>query len=289
MMLTPALVAAGPRLADLASRSHLGDLDGRRFNSARVGSAHAYLGHVLIVGFGVTGRNLAHTARLAGVPYAVLEINAGTVRAAAAAGEPIHFGDGTHETILLHVDADKARAIVVVIDDPAGARRIVEMARRVAPEAYIIVRSRYLREVEPLLHLGADEVIADEMEVSIEVFSRVLSRMLVPREDIKRLIGEVRGDWRRMSRSLAPEATHVGDLRVSIPELTTHSVRLGVDTLLHGKTIAESRLRPDHGVTVLAIDRAGGTIPNPTSAEVLEAGDVLFVVAPPEWDPATIA
>jgi monovalent cation:H+ antiporter-2, CPA2 family len=37
-------------------------------------------------------------------------------------------------------------------------------------------------------------VIADELEVSIEVFSRVLARMLVPRERMKALIGNVRGE-----------------------------------------------------------------------------------------------
>ena len=88
------------------------------------------------------------------------------------------------------------------------------------------MRTRYLREVEPLMALGADEVIADELEVSIEVFSRVLARMLVPREDIKALIGDVRGDWRRMTRGLAKEATAVHDLRVAVPNLVTHSLRL---------------------------------------------------------------
>ena len=288
MLLTPVLFAIGPRLAEAAIKTPLIRLERGGFSPARVGAAHAYFGHVLIVGYGVTGQNVARTARLADVPYAVVELNAALVRVGTERGDPIHFGDATQESILRHVDADKARAIVVAINDPAATRRIVELARRIAPDAYIIVRSRYLREVEPLTMLGADEVIADELEVSIEVFSRALSRMLVPREDIKRLIGEVRGDWRRMARTFATDATSVPDLRVNVPDLTTHTVRLTPSSALVGRTIAESHLRAERGVTVLAVTRDGGALGNPKGDTILIAGDVLFVIGPADWDPGSI-
>ena len=288
MIATPVLVALGPRVADTLAKTPLKRVERRSFSAARVTSAHSYLGHVLIIGFGVTGRNLARTARLSDLPYAIIEVNAGTVQEALAGGEPIYFGDATQEMILRHVDADKARAIVVVIDDPAGARRIVELARRIAPDAYILVRSRYLREVEPLHALGADEVIADELEVSIEVFSRVLARMLVPREDIKRHIGEVRGEWRRMARGLAREATSLADLRVHIPDLETHVLRLTEHSPVAGRTIAESLMRAEHGVTVLGITRDGDAISNPRGETELRSGDVLFVVGPIGWDPLSV-
>jgi CPA2 family monovalent cation:H+ antiporter-2 len=289
MLATPVMVALGPKLAEAACRTPLKRFEATGFSSVKVESAHAYFGHVLIVGFGVTGRNVARTAQLADVPYAVLEINAGTVQQAMADGEPIYFGDASQEPMLRHVDADKARAIVVVIDDAAGARRIVETARRIAPDAYILVRTRYLREVEPLKGLGADEVIADELEVSIEVFSRVLSHMLVPREDIKRLIGEVRGDWRRMARTLSKEATAVPDLHVDVPDLTTHTLRLTERSTVVGRTIAESGMRAEHGVTIIAVTRDGDSISNPNGDFVLEPGDVLFTVGPSEWDPNAVA
>lgn len=288
MLATPALVAAGPKLAEYLSRTPLAKLERRGFTGTRLESAHSYDGHILIIGFGVTGSNVAKTARLAGVPYAILELNAGTVGSALKRGEPIHFGDATHQQILSHVDAEKARVIVVVIDDPAGARRIVELGRRIAPDAYILVRTRYLREVSILRDLGADEVIADELEVSIEVFSRALSRMLVPREDIKRLIGDVRQDWRRMSRSLAKDATSVPDLRIDVPDLATHTLRLTDRSALVGGTIADSGLRAEHAVTIIAVTREDEAVSNPDGSFVLKAGDVLFVVGPSEWDPATV-
>jgi CPA2 family monovalent cation:H+ antiporter-2 len=287
MIATPLMVAAAPQLAAAACRTPLLRLQRNGIGVASPAAAGPCGGHVLIIGFGVTGRNLAHAARATGVPYAVVEMNAGIVRRALQEGEPIRFGDATHEAILRLVHADQARAIAVVIDDAAGARRIVELCRRFAPGAYILVRTRYLREVEALMGIGADEVIADELEVSIEVFSRILARMLVPRAEIKDLISEVRGRWRRMARDLSTEATSLTDLRRALPNLATHTLRLDAHSPLVGESIAGSRLRAVHGVTVLAVIRQGRALGNPRGETLMERGDLLFVIGPEDWDPAT--
>ncbi len=292
MMATPLLVAVSVPLADRLCRTPLIHLQSQAVGPAATGEREETLpdgGHVVIIGFGVTGRNLARCARRCGVPYAVVELNGAIVRQATEEGEPIRYGDATHAPILELVHAEGARAIVVVIDDPGAARRIVEIGRRVSPGAYILVRSRYLREVEPLIALGADEVIADELEVSIEVFSRVMARMLVPREDIKQLISDVRGHWREMARGLAASATSVADLKAALPDLATHTLRLESSSPLVGCTIAGCGLRPDHGVTVLAVTRQHGeTIADPRGPTRLEAGDILFVIGPHGWDPRSV-
>jgi CPA2 family monovalent cation:H+ antiporter-2 len=289
ILATPTFIAVAPRLADLVCGTPLGSWGRKPVEPMPEDLSADKSGHIVVVGFGVTGRNLARTARIADVPYAIVELNAATVRRERAAGEPIWFGDATQETILRHVNVGEARAVAVVIDDPAGTRRIVELARRLAPDAFILVRSRYLHEVEPLIRLGADEVIADELEVSVEVFSRILARMLVPREDIKRLIGEVRGEWRRMARGLAKEATSVSDLRLGVPELTTHTVRLTPYSPLIDRSIAESGLRQQAGVTVLAVMRGEETIGNPVGSTIFVADDVLLLVGPADWDPSSVA
>jgi CPA2 family monovalent cation:H+ antiporter-2 len=286
MLATPLMLQASPVVSRVLGRSTVGRRIERRVAAQPSLPETPAAPRVLIIGFGVTGRNLAKTCQACDVPFAVVELNTALVREARSQDIPVVYGDASQSAILDLAQASRARAIVVVIDDAAAARRIVEVARRMAPDAYILVRSRYLREVEPLTQLGADEVIADELEVSIEVFSRVLSRMLVPRESIKALIGEVRGSWRRMARNLAAEATQVNDLRVVLPQLATHSLALSGNSSLAGQTIAQSQLREQHGVTVLAVQRNGQTIANPRGDVQLLAGDVLFVISPEDWDPA---
>lgn len=289
MLLAPLLIATGPALADALARLPLPVRIREGGGLVRIGAAHEYDGHVLVVGFGVTGHNVAKAAERAGVPYAALEINAGVVRSGIDEGLHVHYGDATHETILNHVNAERAKAIVVVINDPAAARRIVEASRRLAPGAYILVRSRYLREVEALLALGADEVVADELEVSIEVFSRVLARFLVPREDVERLVTDSRAEWRRMARSLAPVGATAADLRVEVPEYGTRCFRLSERSPLVGRAITDSHLRSEHDVSILAVKRDGVTTGNPSGTFVLQPGDVLFVFAPDRWEPSAIA
>jgi CPA2 family monovalent cation:H+ antiporter-2 len=285
MLATPLLIQVAPSLAEHLAGTPLGRWSDRRMLEEPLAAGPLEPPSVLIVGFGVTGRNLAASCRRCDVPCAVVELNAALVKKARSEGVPIQFGDASQPAILELVRAHRARAIVVAIDDPGAARRVVELARRQAPDAFILVRTRYLREVEALTQLGADEVIADELEVSIEVFSRVLARMLVPRERIKELIADVRGDWRRMARNLAPEATRVHDLRVVLPDLVTHSIPLHPGNPWVGQTIASSRLRDDHGVMVLAVQRSGETLANPRGDAQLQAGDVLFVIGPETWDP----
>jgi TrkA domain protein len=88
-----------------------------------------------------------------------------------------------------------------------------------------------------------------------------------------------------MARNLAPEATRVHDLRVVLPDLVTHSIPLHPGNPWVGQTIASSRLRDDHGVMVLAVQRSGETLANPRGDAQLQAGDVLFVIGPETWDP----
>ena len=210
MLLAPALIAAGPRIARFAQTLPLPRWvrDGRFSEVPAAG--HTPHDHVVIIGFGVTGRSVARTAATFDIPYAIIEMNADTVLAQRKAGDHVSYGDATNEAVLLDAGAPNARAIVVVINDSAAARRITQTARLIAPQAFILVRTRYLAEVEALHSLGADEVVADELEISIEVYSRVLGRFLVPQEDIKRTIGETREGWRRMGRSFSLEATAQG-------------------------------------------------------------------------------
>ncbi len=289
MVLAPLAIAAGPRIADAVLRLPFPERLRNGVGAARYVSAHPYENHMVIVGFGVTGRNVAKAAERSELPYAALEISPESVREGRSAGCHVHYGDATQEAVLRHVNVERAKAVVVVIDDPAAARRVVELSRRLAPDSFIVVRSRYLKEVEPLHSLGADEVIADELEVSVEVFARVLGRFLVPREDIVSAIDEMRAGWREMARSLGSTGVAGHQIRVELPDLRTRTFRLSPHSPLAGRTIAASGLRAEQGVTVLAIQRGGVTLPNPVGATELLVGDVLFVIGPQDWEPTGVA
>ena len=232
--------------------------------------------HIIIVGFGFSGKHLARTAKECRLPYTILEMNPETV-ARYSQREPISYGDASEPSILDALGIAKARVIAIVISDLAAVRAIVAKARQANPQVVIIARTRFVTEIGPLHSLGANYVIAEEFESAIEVFSQVLSTYLVPRQDIEAMADHVRRQNYRMVRRIAHTSEGLASLVDRLPEMGVQALRLEEQSGLAGKTLAESRMRPLHAVTLVAVYRNGQIHPSPDGQFQLKAGDVLYV------------
>ncbi len=160
-------------------------------------------GHTIIAGYGLNGRNLARTLKATAIPYTVLEVNVDTIRSAREEGEPIIYGDITREDVLERAGASCARIIVFAISDFAATRAAIRIVRSLNPHIFILVRTRYAAEVDELLSFGADQVITEEFETSIEIFSRVLHQYRVPGNIIANQIRLVRFEGYKMLRGIS--------------------------------------------------------------------------------------
>jgi CPA2 family monovalent cation:H+ antiporter-2 len=236
---------------------------------------------LIIVGFGLNGKNVARVAKVAGIPYVVIEMNPRTVRVESAKGEPITYGDASQEAVLEEVGAQKARVVVVVISDPLATRKIAAAVKKENPSVFLIVRTRFVTEMESLYAIGVNQVIPEEFETSIEIFSRVLARYLVPRDEIERLIAEARSGGYDMFRSLSRESISFSDLKCQIPDVDIMTVRVGDGSPIAGKSLAQMELRKKHGVTVLAVRRGDQMVSNPDGSTVIHYGDLLIVLSQP--------
>jgi CPA2 family monovalent cation:H+ antiporter-2 len=235
--------------------------------------------HLVVIGYGINGRNLARAARQADIPYTIVELNPDTVRTAREAGEPIVFGDATQETLLQHIHVQKARVVVIAISDPVATKRIVAKVRELNPAAYLIVRTRYVAEIPENLHLGANEVIPEEFETSVEIFTRVLYKYLVPRGQVRAFAEQIRARNYQMFRS--PGETEGQVLQVPDIEIATLAVQQGNNRIV-GKSLAESRLRQEFGINILAIWREGSYLTHFGPDEVIRPDDILYVLGKPE-------
>lgn len=281
MALTPLLIAAGPRLAEVLLRLPWPARLVAGVIPAATGGRREWKDHLVIAGYGLNGRNLAGAARRAGIPYVIIEMNPDTVRRERGRGEPIFFGDATRPAILEQAGLAQARVAVVAINDPSATRRMIEVIRAVNPRVHLIVRTRYLQEMNPLAKLGADEVIPEEFETAMEIFTRVLTRYLIPRDEIERLVAEMRTNGYAMLRRPAPPAAGLADLRAELPGVEILPVRIGAGSFLEGKTLQELDLRKQFGATVAALRRGGEVVPNPSANRPLAAGDVLYLLGTP--------
>ena len=159
-------------------------------------------GHIIIVGFGLSGKNLAKGAREANIPYVVIEMNPETVAKEKEKGEPIFFGDASHEDVLNLANINEANAMAVVINDLHAARYIVELSHRLNPKLYLIVRTRYIHETKLMHQLGANDVISDEYGTSIEIFKFVLNKFGVSQEEIEKTASTMRSEEKKLQHNL---------------------------------------------------------------------------------------
>jgi CPA2 family monovalent cation:H+ antiporter-2 len=282
MMATPSLIAVSPVFAHAVVKKPLPRSLRQGMAPPKKESPSPLENHLIIVGFGLNGKNIARAARIAGIPYIILEINPAFVRSERSKGEPIYYGDATQEAILRHANISQARTMVVVINDRAAARRITELARRLNPRIYILVRTLYISEINDLTRLGANEVIPEEFETSVEIFSRILAKYFVPKDDIEKLIAEIRSDGYDMFRSLSRNAQPSCTMESCLPDLEISSFRVQEGASVIGKTIQEAQLRKKYGVTLLVVNRKNQIISNPAANFEFAVGDVLFVVGEAE-------
>jgi len=238
--------------------------------------------HVIIVGFGLNGRNVAKAARHAGIPYAISELNTDTVRNYKKQGEPIMFGDAVNGEILKSLHVHKAKVVVIAISDKDATQSIVANIRQFSNTVHIIVRTRFITEVEENLRLGADEVIPEEFETSVEIFTRVLNQYFIPKKVIKNFIRQIRADNYEMFRGVLKRSP-LQKLTEQFPNLTTASFL--IDKAHEGiteKPIGETNIRQHFGVTVIGIKRnnAVDTQIGPETTPMV--GDTIFVFGKPE-------
>ncbi|HJA79989.1 MAG TPA: cation:proton antiporter [Candidatus Desulfovibrio intestinavium] len=273
MMVTPMLINWAPRIADVLTRWQ------RKTPAEQGGEAPAASctlhDHLIIVGFGISGKHLARVAKDSGITYNILEMNPETVTRYRDK-EPIMHGDATQPIILEHLGIAKARVMAIIISDPAAVRAITLEARRMNPNIFIVARTRFVTEVAPLRRLGANAVIAEEFETSIEVFNQVLTRYLIPRQDIDAFTARVRQDNYRMIRKAAATTTNLDEVVHQLPDMGVQAIRLDDGSPLCDKSLVESNMRRRYGVTLVAAHRDRETIASPGPEFVMRAGDLLY-------------
>ncbi len=234
--------------------------------------------HVIIVGYGWNGRNLARVLGETEISYVALDLDGDIVSREAKHGVPVYYGDGTNPNVLRHMKIEDAKVLVVAISDPFITRRAVQVAKGLNPQLHIVVRTRYLRELEELHQLGADDVVPEEFETSIEIFSLVLHTYKLPQEFVMQKAKQIRREgYALLRRSELPELSH--HLRGgTLADAAVETFRIDDDSPAQGKTLAEIALRPRTGASVIAWTRAGVTQANPSENTRLTAGDIVVLI-----------
>ncbi len=239
-------------------------------------SAHDLENHLVIIGYGLNGSNLAKAAASSNIPYVVIEMNAETVKREKAKGVPIIFGDATQDHILETVHLSSARAAVIAISNNFATRSIIKNVRSHSDSLYLVVRTRFVKETSELIALGADKVIPEEFETSIQIFTNVLQNFLVPEDDIEQLIEMVRADNYELFKG---DLKHPKTWRpYELADFNITCLRMNADSnKFLGKPLEELNIRAEYGINILGIKRKNELMESIQPKEILKQGDIIYI------------
>ncbi|MBK6535645.1 MAG: cation:proton antiporter [Deltaproteobacteria bacterium] len=242
---------------------------------------HATLeNHVVVVGYGLAGRFAAKALMASETPLVVLELNAEIVRRGRAQGIPIYYADATSVEALGHAHLAEARLLVLLMNDPQAALRVVDTARRVAPRVPILMRTRHLTERDRLLGMGASDVVAEEVEGAIEVIARMLRSLELPRNVIDERIEAVRAETQSTERRQTVPRAMLRDVR-GLDELKIESAIIREGSPAAGRSAVSLRLRSVTGALVVGVRRGEQLMERPDPNVPFEPGDVVYFVGTP--------
>ena len=122
----------------------------------------------------------------------VLDLNIDTVKTLTADGRPAVYGDATQREILERAGIAGAKYLLITIPDLPTKTAIIMTARNLKRDLRILVRSRYLQEIEWLEEIGASAICNEESEVAAGLATLLLREVGASDDRIQEEIRRVR-------------------------------------------------------------------------------------------------
>jgi CPA2 family monovalent cation:H+ antiporter-2 len=273
LLATPLLIRIGPPLAQ-----RLTSQTGSRRSIDPAAADDGLVAHVIVVGYGVSGSLLCKVLSEAHIRYVVIDVNPEIVRSAQREGVPIRFGDATRLEILQRAGVERAQVVVFAISDVRAVIRGLRMARQENRSAALLVRTPQVKEIPELRAAGASEVIAEEFESAIAIFTRVLEHYHVPRNVVRAQNRALRGDAYRLLRASEPGSAVSEAVLATLQQGTADLYRVAETSRAVGCSLRALELRRITGASVIAVIRDQESFPNPSPDLELAAGDQLVLV-----------
>jgi voltage-gated potassium channel Kch len=151
--------------------------------------------HVILAGFGRVGARIGSILSAADVPYIALDISQARVQTARAQGFPVFYGDACNMKLLKSVGVEKAKMIVIALDDPDNFDVMVPLIRQSYPTIPIHVRAKDRQHCADLTLQGASSAVSETLETSLRLTEEVLQGSGVDVDEAQKLINEFRQEY----------------------------------------------------------------------------------------------
>jgi monovalent cation:H+ antiporter-2, CPA2 family len=151
--------------------------------------------HIIVAGYGRSGKAVASVLRSAGIPLLVVELNHAVFNDLKATAIPGVWGDITSEEVLRAAHIEGARILVLTVPDLSSVELSVNRARRLNPKIVTIARAALSHQVVELRKMGVDAVVQAEFEGGVEMVRQALVRYPADTAATSRLVSNVRNEF----------------------------------------------------------------------------------------------
>jgi voltage-gated potassium channel Kch len=179
MLATPILFAASERfLIPLSRREPEPDFDTIEPSDAPV----------IVAGFGRMGQIVGRVLRMHGIEFTALERDTGQVDVIRRFGNKVYYGDAARPDVLRAAGADRAKLLVVALDDLDRTLRTVENAKRNHPNLTVLSRARNRHQAHLLMDRDVDGLVRDTFHSSLRLAEMSLTALGVAPEAAARAV-----------------------------------------------------------------------------------------------------
>lgn len=232
--------------------------------------------HVIVVGGGRVGQNIARLLFSIGMPFIIIEEDYSRFESFKKEGFSVIYGDAGQEQILEAASIPDCRLLVVTVPAFSVAREIIVIAEKHNPGLKIIARCSNLEQAAELEGLGVKDIVQPEFEASLELVRQSLLYLEVPVSAIQKYVDDIRKEKFSLAHSAGYKA--LSDIKNASQLMDINWYQVHDSSPASGKSVAQMNIRSKTGVTVIGVLREGEFIPNPDSGFIFNNGDMITVI-----------
>ncbi len=236
--------------------------------------------HLVIIGKDASALKLSIMARHYDIKHVSVIFDPIIAKDKINEGDNVVYGDAVNEPILLKAHVDVADVVVVSVGDIVPSLAIIDKVKKINSQVFVIVRSRYVENVQQLYEVGADQVFPEKFEIAIDLFNRVLMKRLYPQKKVNRMMAQIRS--KNLGAFSEKDMVNQPSILDELPNVNISAIGVDQNSFADGKTLGEIDLRKKTGVTLLAVKRGDQVIEHPTLKTQFRNGDIAYVLGNPE-------
>lgn len=143
---------------------------------------------VIICGFGRVGQIVGRILAMQKIRFTALERNQSQIDIVRRFGSRVYYGDLLREDVMRAAGADKAKVLLLAIDNVEDSVRIAEMVRRKFPELRIVARARDRHHAHLLMGVGVQQFVRETFFSALKLTEFVLKDIDIPADQAARAI-----------------------------------------------------------------------------------------------------